>query len=65
MSRKQVLNSLKTDNPAGKSLTVLSEEELIRTQGGGDVQSETTPTFSAGVTFGVGMSKLFECGDWL
>lgn len=49
MSRNDVLNSMKHNNPAGASMVEISEEELTRVYGGGDVQGETTaPCFYVG-----------------
>lgn len=53
MSRSQVLESLKENHPSGEKLVEVSEEELVLTYGGGDVNPEWTPTiFLAGFGFG-------------
>ncbi|WP_412762915.1 hypothetical protein [Priestia megaterium] len=42
MSRNQVIKELGVDHPAGMAMVEVSEEELTRMYGGGDVQPETT-----------------------
>lgn len=63
MSRLEVLHSFNQNHPSGEKLAVLSQEELLRVHGGGDVQAETTTicAFGGGVALGVAMSKLFGC----
>ncbi|MGF9943035.1 mersacidin family lantibiotic [Priestia megaterium] len=43
MSRNQVMEELKINHPAGAPMVEVSEDELIRVYGGGDVQPETAP----------------------
>ncbi|GAA0407117.1 mersacidin family lantibiotic [Paenibacillus motobuensis] len=58
MNRQAALLSLDMENPAGKALIELSNEELKRVHGGADVQPETTPLcgFFVGVGIGVILS---------
>ncbi|MBU8589232.1 mersacidin family lantibiotic [Priestia megaterium] len=61
MSRNQVMEELKMNHPAGAPMVEVSEDELTRVYGGGDVQPETTPlclpTIPIAVTIGVIYSK--------
>jgi Two-component Enterococcus faecalis cytolysin (EFC) len=64
MSRTDAIKSINKLQPAGEKMFSLSEEELAKVNGAGDVQPESTPTivpFTGGILFGVGMSKLFGC----
>ncbi|PRT15281.1 mersacidin family lantibiotic [Bacillus wiedmannii] len=64
MTRSEVINAYKMENhPAGRKLNALTEDELTRIQGGGDVKPETTPAFGGGVALSVALSKLFSCGS--
>ncbi|MBU8589136.1 mersacidin family lantibiotic [Priestia megaterium] len=47
MSRNQVMEELKMNHPAGAPMVEVSEDELTRVYGGGDVQPETTPGVTA------------------
>jgi len=59
MSRNQVMEELKMNHPAGAPMVEVSEDELSRVYGGGDVQPETTPAcVGAGITVGIAISKL-------
>jgi len=42
MSRNQVMEELKMNHPAGAPMVEVSEDELNRVYGGGDVQPETS-----------------------
>ncbi|WP_025692287.1 mersacidin family lantibiotic [Paenibacillus zanthoxyli] len=55
MNRKDALLSLNTEDPAGAPLVELSHDELIRVQGGADVQPETTPLCGFFIGVGVGV----------
>lgn len=61
MNRAQVLAGMAVNHPSGSKLVELSQEELMKVYGGGDVQPETTPVcaFGSGVTLGIALSKLF------
>jgi len=43
MNRNQVIEELKVNHPAGTAMVEVSQEELTRVYGGGDVQPETNP----------------------
>ncbi|MDR7246980.1 mersacidin family lantibiotic [Priestia megaterium] len=43
MNRNQVIEELKMNHPAGTAMVEVSEEELTRVYGSGDVQPETSP----------------------
>ncbi|MCM3773835.1 mersacidin family lantibiotic [Priestia aryabhattai] len=60
MNRNQVIEELKMNHPAGTAMVEVSEEELARVYGGGDVQPETTPAcaIGGGITLGIALSKL-------
>ncbi|MED4206661.1 lichenicidin A2 family type 2 lantibiotic [Neobacillus mesonae] len=62
MSRSFALETLAKQQPAGALLVEVSQEELARIQGGGDVQPETTTpcAYTAGVLIGIGLS-LWKC----
>ncbi|KQU17826.1 mersacidin family lantibiotic [Priestia megaterium] len=62
MSRSQVMEELKMNHPAGAPMVEVSEDELTRVYGGGDVQPETTPgcLYTGGVVIGVTLS-LWKC----
>ncbi len=65
MTRSEVIKSFDRNNdPAGMKLNSLSEEELARIQGGGDVRPETTTlcAFGGGVALTIALSKAFSCG---
>jgi len=61
MSRNQVIEELKVNHPAGTAMVEVSQEELTRVYGGGDVQPETSPVCAVGggITVGIAISKLF------
>lgn len=61
MQRSEILNSFNQNHPSGEKLAVLSQEELLRVHGGGDVQAETTTicAFGKGVALGASLSLLF------
>jgi type 2 lantibiotic (TIGR03893 family) len=62
MTRSEIINAYKReDHPAGGKLNSLSNEELARIQGGGDVQPEVTPAFIGGVAATVALSKALKC----
>ena len=62
MNRNQVIEELKMNHPAGTAMVEVSEEELTRVYGGGDVQPETTTAclYTGGVVIGVTLS-LWKC----
>ncbi|MCM3773831.1 mersacidin family lantibiotic [Priestia aryabhattai] len=58
MNRNQVIEELKMNHPAGTAMVEVSEEELTRVYGGGDVQPETSPLCVAGgIIIGIKISK--------
>ncbi|MDR7246982.1 lichenicidin A2 family type 2 lantibiotic [Priestia megaterium] len=58
MNRNQVIEELKMNHPAGTAMVEVSEEELTRVYGGGDVQPETSPLcVTAGLIGGYYLSK--------
>ncbi|MNH92255.1 hypothetical protein D3C73_448310 [compost metagenome] len=62
MNRTNALLSLKLDNPAGEALVELSNDELMRVQGGADVQPETTPVCGFFIGAGIGaILSVFKC----
>lgn len=65
MTRSEIINSYSSDNhPAGQRLSALSQEELIRIQGRGDVKPETSTlcAFGGGVALTIALSKTLGCG---
>jgi CylL-L protein len=76
MQRTEVLEAMNAQNPAGPSLMEISNEELMRVYGSGDVDAETTyPCFvvayygvqsstycayGAGALVGIGLS-VWKC----
>lgn len=66
MNRSEIINSYTgSDHPAGRKLNALTDAELSRIQGGGDVKPETTTTlcaFGGGVALTIALSKAFSCG---
>ena len=61
MKRSEIIKSFNQNNhPAGVKLNYLSDEDLARIQGGGDVKPETTTlcAFGSGVTLGIALTKL-------
>ena len=62
MNRNQVIEELKMNHPAGATMVEVSEDELSRVYGGGDVQPETTPAclVTGGVVIGVTLS-IWRC----
>jgi type 2 lantibiotic (TIGR03893 family) len=66
MTRSEIIKSYnRNTDPAGRKLNSLSEEELTRIQGGGDVNPETTTlcAFGSGVALTIALSKAFTCGS--
>ncbi|KQU17824.1 mersacidin family lantibiotic [Priestia megaterium] len=62
MSRNQVMEELKMNHPAGAPMVEVSEDELNRIYGGGDVRAETTISCGAVlVTIGIYISKQKGC----
>jgi type 2 lantibiotic (TIGR03893 family) len=60
MDRYEILAELAGNHPAGAKLVELSEEELLRVFGGGDVQAETSPAcIIGGITIGWTLSKMY------
>jgi len=47
MDRNQIMEELKMNHPAGAPMVEVSEDELNRVYGGGDVQPETSPVVTA------------------
>lgn len=65
LTRSEIINSYtKNNHPAGEKLNALTEEELARIQGGGDVKPETTTlcAFGGGVALTIALSKTLGCG---
>ncbi|PZE20045.1 mersacidin family lantibiotic [Paenibacillus xerothermodurans] len=53
MDRMQALEALKHNHPSGAKMVEVSDAELMRTRGGGDVSPEWTPgIFMATFVFG-------------
>lgn len=62
MSRKEVIDSLSLDQPAGAKMKALSAEELIGIQAGGDVKPEFVGSFLTTVGLTVALSVSIGCG---
>ena len=59
MKRSEIIKSFNQNNhPAGVKLNYLSDEDLARIQGGGDVKPETTTlcAFGQGVSLTIALS---------
>ena len=68
MTRAEIINSYKMENhPAGRKLNALTEEELARVHGGGDVAPNTTTTLCGALSTtlrkGLGKSHSLCHGD--
>ena len=61
MTRSEIIKSFnQNNNPAGVKLNYLSDDDLARIHGGGDVKPETTTlcAFGSGVTLTIALSKM-------
>ena len=64
MNRNQVIEELKMNHPAGATMVEVSEDELSRVYGGGDVQPETSPACAVGGAVAGGLWVAHTVSYW-